>query len=165
MGKKVIVNEEQYNKLLHQMMMDTMSQNLETQDNPKVGIFWYNRQINDFFGVIAVDKNSFPKPNAGGGLITCKELHQDVWRKEFNRQKHKRNGQGPFIGDYKDTPRGRVFYNPENDKFYVMVGSWINEVDYDAFITLVEDYFDLKNSDFEIHIGPHWEIGVGWENR
>lgn len=164
MEKKIIVNEDQYNKL-QQLMMDTMAQNLGSQDNPKVGIFWYNRQLKDLFGVIAVDKDGFQKPNAGGGLITCKELHQDVWRKEFNRQKHTRNGQGPFVGDYKDTPRGRVFYNLEEDKFYVMVGSWINDVDYDNFISLVEDYYDLKNSDFEIKIGPHWEIGVGWENR
>ena len=151
----------------HQSMIDTMSQNLDIQDNPKVGIFWFSKQMEDLFGVVAVDKDSFPKPNSTNNnvsMITCKELHQDIWRKAFNRQKHK-NIDGPFVGDYKDTPRGRVFFSPQEDKYYVMVGEWINDVDYNLFIELIEDYFNLTDANYVIKTGHHWDIGVGWENR
>ena len=141
-------------------MLDAMSQNLETQDNPKVGIFWYNTIKKELFGVVAVDKDSFSKPNVGGGLISCKELHKDIWKKNFNRQKFKNNGVGPFVGDYKDTPRGRIFYNPKNDQYTIMVGSWIN--DCKECIALVIEEFNLEQTNFVVKTGFHWELGCGY---
>lgn len=140
--------------------MDVMSSNLETQDNPKVGIFWYDIRTKSLFGVVAVDKDSFAKPNVGGGLISCYELHKTVWKKGFNKQKFKNNGIGPFVGDYKDTPRGRIFYNPKNDQFIINVGSWIKE--HTECIDEILDEFDLNNQNYSIEIAPHWEIGCGW---
>ena len=148
---------------LAERTMETMAQNLETQNNPKVGIFWYSPVNKSLFGVIAIDKDSYSKPNAGGGLITCKELHEDVWKREFRNQKYKLNGVGPYIGDYKNKPRGRVFYSPDEDKFYIMVGSWIN--DNPEAIDLIIDRYDLNNCNVEVKISIHWEIGMGWENK
>lgn len=148
---------------LAERTMETMAQNLETQNNPKVGIFWYSPVNKNLFGVIAIDKDSYSKPNAGGGLITCKELHEDVWKREFRNQKYKLNGVGPYIGDYKNKPRGRVFYSPDEDKFYIMVGSWIN--DNPEAIDLIIDRYDLNNCNVEVKISIHWEIGMGWENK
>ncbi len=138
----------------------TMAQNLETQNNPKVGIFWYSPVNKSLFGVIAIDKDSYSKPNAGGGLITCKELHEDVWKREF---KNKINEAGYYKGDYRQTPRGSVFYSPDEDKFYIMVGSWINENP--EAIDIIVDRYDLKDCKVEVKISVHWEIGMGWENR
>lgn len=164
---EVVKNVLKVSDETHQSMIDTMSQNLDSQDNPKVGLFWFSEKMGDLFGVVAVDKDSYPKPNPtidNVGMITCRELHQDIWRKAFNRQKYK-NIDGPFVGDYKDTPRGRIFYSPQEDKYYVMVGEWINEVDYNLFIELIEDYFNLYDVNYTINTGHHWDIGVGWENR
>lgn len=143
--------------------METMSQNLDTQNNPKVGIFWYSPVNKSLYGVVAIDKDSYSKPNAGGGLITCKELHEDVWKREYRNQKYKLNGVGPYIGDYKNKPRGRVFYSPEKDTYYIMVGSWIN--DNPEAVDIIVDRYDLKDCKVEVKISVHWEIGMGWENK
>ena len=143
-----------------QQAMDAMTPTLDEQEKPKVGIFWYDIRDKVLFGVVAVDKDSFPKPNAGGGLITCRELHKAVWAKGFNKQKFKLNGVGPFVGDYKDTPRGRVFYSPSNDQYIINVGSWIKE--HTECIDEVLEEFNLENTNFTVEIAPHWEIGCGW---
>lgn len=143
-------------------MMEVMRANMGTQENPKVGIFWYQMVGKRLFGVIAVDKDSIKKPNVGGGLITCYELHRDVWKKKFKEQKYKNNGQGPYIGDYKDHARGRVFYNPRKDQYTVTVGSWIDECP-EAKEMIVEE-FNLKDTNFKFEKNIHWEIGNGWEN-
>lgn len=142
---------------LAERTMETMAQNLDTQNNPKVGIFWYSPVNKSLFGVIAIDKDSYSKPNAGGGLITCKELHEDVWKR--NQQ----NDRCFYVGDYRQTPRGSVFYSPDEDKFYIMVGSWINENP--EAVDLIIDRYDLNNCNVEVKISIHWEIGMGWENR
>lgn len=140
--------------------MDVMSANLETQEKPKVGIFWYDVRTKSLFGVVAVDKDSITKPNVGGGLIRCYELHKTIWKKEFHKQKFKYDGKGPFIGDYKDTPRGRIFYNPSTDQFIVNVGSWIK--DHTECIDEIIEEFNLENVNYSIEIAPHWELGCGW---
>lgn len=143
-----------------QNTMDMMAPNLETQDNPKVGIFWYDVMTKSLFGVVAVDKNSFEKPNVGGGLISCYELHKAVWEKGFNKQKFKYNGVGSFVGDYKDTPRGRIFYSPKENTFIINVGPWIKQ--HTECIDEVLQEFDLENQNYTIEIAPHWELGCGW---
>jgi hypothetical protein len=143
-----------------QNTLDVMSQNLDNQYSPKVGIFWYDERTKSLFGVIAIDKDSFSQPNVGGGLITCRELHKYVWAKAYNKQKYKFNGNGPFQGDYKDTPRGRIFYNPSNNQFIINVGSWIkNNME---CVDEILDEFELRQQDYKIEIAPHWEIGCGY---
>lgn len=144
-------------------MMDVMRANMDNQNNPKVGIFWYQMVGKRLFGVIAVDKDSIKKPNVGGGLITCNELHKDVWKKKDHQQKYKNNGQGPYIGDYKDHARGRVFYNPAKDEYTVTVGSWIDECP-EAKEAIVEE-FNLEGTKYKFEKNIHWEIGNGWENQ
>lgn len=144
-------------------MMEAMRVNLDRQDNPKVGIFWYQQVAKRLFGVIAIDKDSIKKPNVGGGLITCYELHKDVWKKRFREQKYKNNGVGPYVGDYKDHARGRVFYNPSTDTYQIGVGSWINDCP-EAKEMIIEE-FNLQNQKYEFKIIIHWEIGMGWENQ
>ena len=143
-----------------QNTMDVMSSNLDTQEKPKVGIFWYDTRDKVLFGVVAVDKDSFSKPNVGGGLISCRELHKAVWAKGFNKQKFKLNGVGPFVGDYKDTPRVRIFYNPQTNHYTINVGSWIRE--HTECIDEILSEFNLENEDFSVEIAPHWDIGCGW---
>lgn len=150
-------SEEEMNNMLY-----VMSQNLSSQDNPKVGIFWYNSIKKELFGVVAVDKDSFSEQNVWGGLISCKELHKNIWKRNFNKQKFKNNGIGPFIGDYKDTPRGRIFYNPKDDQYIIMVGSWIKECE--ECIPLVIEEFNLENTNYVIKTGFHWELGCGYSD-
>lgn len=140
--------------------LKVMDQNLRRQDDPKVGIFWYDVRSKSLFGVVSVFTDSIKRPNVGGGLITCKELHKDIWKKEFNKQRFKNSGIGPFRGDYKDTPRGRVFYDPNSNVYQIKVGSWIE--DHPEAIQKVVLEFNLESQTVEPIIGEHWEIGVGY---
>ena len=128
--------DEQYREAI-----TTMERNRGAGDEPKVGIFWYNTTLRELFGVVTHKRTDYLRPNAGGGLITCSEMHEDVWKKEFRRQKYHGGGLGPFKGEYQMKPRGRVFYNPGDDQFIIAVGSWIDQSP--EAIDLIIEEFDL----------------------
>ena len=143
--------------------IQVMEKNLGNQDDPMVGIFWYSPKDDDLFGVVSVSINNFSKPNSGGGLITCTELHKKIWAKNYNKYKYK-DAPHNFHGDYKDTPRGRIFYDPELNEFIIAVGSWINDYNRNYIVSLIISEFQLEGQVYRVKIMPHWEIGVGWEN-
>lgn len=144
---------------LYRRAMEAMDATLAEQENPKVGIFWYSPRLNDVFGVVAIDAASAPK--SGGGLRTCKELHKYVWKKQYNYDKA-HNVSSPFHGDYKYTPRGRVFYDDELESYHVMVGAWIDE--YPEAKEKIKSTFNLTDKSLHVTFerGIHWEIGMGY---
>ncbi len=150
-------SEEQYKEA-----MDTMAVNRGAADEPKVGIFWYNATLKQLFGVVTHKRTDYLKPNAGGGLITCSEMHEDVWKKEFRKQKYHQGGIGPFKGEYQYKPRGRVFYSPSNDQYIIAVGSWIDENK--EAIALIIDEFDLPREKTVVQKATHWDIGQTWND-
>lgn len=124
----------------------------------QVGIFWYSPANNSLFGTYK--ESPYDKPaNCGGGLVSCSLLHKNLWNSEFNKQKFS-TGNDPFIGDYKDKPRGRVFFSPSDKRFIVCVGSWISECP-DAIDTIVNE-FGLENENYEFSVQEHWELGMGY---
>ena len=149
------VSEDDYLSMLRQM-----EANRGHGNDPKVGIFWYNSAWNELFGVVSHPVRDYTKANASDGRITCSEMHEDVWRKEYNRQKHHGDGSGPFIGPYENKPRGRVFYLMEEDKFVVTVGKWLEE--YPQAKALILEEFDLPESDTTFQYAVHWDIGNTW---
>lgn len=142
--------------------MRLMASNRGKDNEPKVGIFWYDPRHNDLFGVRSHRVSDYLKPNSRSefGSISCSEMHEDVWKKEFHRQKYKNNGIGPYVGAYEMTPRGRIFYNPDNDEFTIAVGSWIEQ--YPQAISLIEDEFNLKETKHTVKTAHHWDIGQRW---
>lgn len=132
--KDIIIRHSTPNE--HNDFIEIMSEGLHNKD-PKVGIFWYNPQRNELFGVVALSLND-------QNVTSCP------------------NGNFPYIGAYENKPRGRVFY--KDNKFLITVGSWINENENYKAIDLVEKEFDLTNEDTEIVEDSHWDIGSGWEN-
>ena len=158
--KDIIIRHSTPNE--HNDFMKIMSEGLHNED-PKVGIFWYNPQRNELFGVVALsldDQNVSDCPNGK----TCKILHKKKWQQEFRKLKYKEKKENtfPYIGAYENKPRGRVFY--KDNKFLITVGSWINENENYKAIDLVENEFNLTNEDTEIVEDSHWDIGSGWEN-
>ena len=150
-------SEEQYKEA-----MDTMAVNRGAGEEPKVGIFWYNATLKQLFGVVTHKRTDYLKPNAGGGLITCSEMHEDVWKKEFRKQKYHLGGIGPFKGEYQYKPRGRVFYSPSNDQYIIAVGSWIDE-NKEAIDLIIEE-FDLPREKTIVQKATHWDIGQTWND-
>ncbi|MBQ8456072.1 MAG: hypothetical protein IJ540_00515 [Prevotella sp.] len=147
-------SEEQYREAIN-----TMAKNRGAGDEPKVGIFWYNATLKQLFGVVTHKRTDYLRPNAGGGLITCSEMHEDIWKKEFRKQKY-HGGIGPFKGEYQMKPRGRVFYSPADDQYIVAVGSWIDE-NQEAIDLIIEE-FDLPRDKTVVQKASHWDIGQTW---
>ena len=142
--------------------MDVMAVNRGHGEEPKVGIFWYNATLGELFGVVTHKRTDYLKPNAGGGLITCSEMHEDVWKKEFYKQKFHKNGVGPFRGEYQFRPRGHVFYSPAEDQYIIAVGSWIDQ--HPDAIDLVLEEFDLPHDKTIVQKASHWDIGQTWND-
>jgi len=138
-------------KLSEQDCIRIMDEFLDKQNEPKVGIFWYDPIEGDLFGVQSVLASETK-------FKTINTLHKDYWKKQFNRRKHKGLPLGKFAGDYTQIPRGRVFNTGEG--FVVKVGSWIN--DYPEAKELIIDEFDLEQ-EVQFDIESHWEIGQGYE--
>ncbi|MBR4048824.1 MAG: hypothetical protein IKK07_10305, partial [Bacteroides sp.] len=141
-------------------VMALMAANRGKDAEPKVGLFWYNRANNTLFGVVSHRLSDYTKANASDGRITCSEMHEDVWKKEFRKQKYQNNGKGPYIGAYQDRPRGRVFYNINTDTFEVAVGKWLEE--YPQAYQLVLEEFNLPPNKTRPMYAVHWDIGMSW---
>ena len=118
---------EEFSENDYASVMALMAANRGKDSEPKVGLFWYNRANNSLFGVVSHRLSDYSQANASDGRITCSEMHEDVWKKEFKKQKYHNDGIGPFLGAYQDKPRGRVFYNIITDTFEVAVGKWLND--------------------------------------
>lgn len=141
-------------------VMAQMAANRGHDNEPKVGIFWYNRARNELFGVVSHRVSDYTQANASDGRITCSEMHEDIWKREFRKQKYQGDGQGPFIGAYQDKPRGRVFYNMLTDTYEVAVGKWLE--DYPQAYDLVIEEFDLPREKTSAKYAIHWDIGMSW---
>ena len=147
--------EDEYNSV-----MKLMSSNRGKDSEPKVGIFWYNRANKTLFGVVSHRLSDYTKANASDGRITCSEMHEDVWKKAYYKQRFENNGVGPYIGAYQDKPRGRIFYNIENDVFEVAVGKWLEEFP-EAYDLILKE-FDLPPEKTQPKYAVHWDIGMSW---
>lgn len=141
-------------------VMAQMASNRGRDHEPKVGIFWYNRSRNELFGVVSHRISDYARANASDGRITCSEMHEDVWKREFRKQKYHGDGQGPYVGAYQDKPRGRVFYNMYTDTYEVAVGKWIEE--YPQAYDLIIEEFDLPREKTSAKYAIHWDIGMSW---
>jgi Txe/YoeB family toxin of Txe-Axe toxin-antitoxin module len=147
--------EEEYRSVLAQM-----EANRGKGATPKVGIFWYSEGRNELFGVVSHPVDDYSRANASDGRITCSELHEDVWKKEFYRQRYKGDGTGLFIGQYQDKPRGRVFYNINDDTFEVACGKWLQQ--YPHVYDMILQEFDLPADRTSAKYAVHWDIGQSW---
>lgn len=141
-------------------LKELMHENISRQDDPEVGIFWYDPEDESLFGVKSADVNDvdFYKSNLFNGqeVKTCRPLHYKVWEKEFYRGKDKR-----FQGDYTLVPRGRIFY-VKDEGFVVIVGDWIDDYP-EAKDEILYEFNLPKDTKFKKDI--HWCLGHGWSDK
>lgn len=128
--------------------------------DPMVGIFWYNVAWQELFGVVSHPLRAYSRANASDDRISCVELHEDVWRREYNRQKYHGDGKSPFIGPYENKPRGRVFYLMTEDRFEVAVGNWLDQ--YPQAKEMILEEFNLPADKTTFQYAIHWDIGHCW---
>lgn len=154
------VHLQSYSSKDEKSVMEQMEANRGKDKEPKVGIFWYNRATNQLFGVVSHLVSDYTKANASGGRITCSEMHEDVWKKEYYKQRYHHGGQGPYIGAYQDKPRGRVFFHIDDGTYEVAVGKWIEE--YPQAYQLILEEFNLPPEKTKAMYAIHWDIGQSW---
>ncbi len=136
---------------------------------PKVGIFWYDITENSLFGI---EKTDADKAVFVNGKATVGKLHKTYWQRQHHRAVQKNDVNSVFYNEHNYTmiPRGRIFLNQNDDKFYVYVGHWLTEgldghtVDIANFREILADEFDLPD-DFEFVIDYHWDIGHDWSEE
>ena len=137
-----------------------MKENNNYVEEPCVGIFWYDPNENELFGVrsnLAEDTKYYYSDILNQYVRTTKFLHYAIWQKESNKGKDKRFQ----TLDYTKYPRGRIF-EVKDKGFEVYVGNWIK--DYPQCKQLIIDEFDLpSNTEFIIDI--HWNLGHGWSDK
>ena len=143
-------------------MLKLMESNLKDSDKPCVGMFWYSPARVECFGVVKAKEGDDNYVKSGvKGMCTCKELHEYYWKREYHRYKyHPELGVNLFIGSYVDKPRGRIFYNIEENLYYIMTGSWIN--DYPEARECILREFNLNGFQYTFQQSRHWDIGVGF---
>lgn len=148
-------SEEEYRSVLAQM-----AANRGKGETPKVGIFWYSIGRDELFGVVSHPVDDYSRANASDGRITCSELHEDVWKKEYYKQRYKGDGKGLYIGAYQDKPRGRVFYHIDDDTYEVAAGKWLEE--YPHVYEMILKEFNLPSERTTAKYAIHWDIGHSW---
>ena len=140
----------------HDESIKLMASFIGQQDNGKVGIFWFDLKSRSLFGIVAIDYKSISESYIQNGVITCNEEHYKVWHKRQETQILK-NLKGPYIGEYKDTPRGRIYYNFATDTFEIRVGDWIDDNE-DAIEEIVRE-FDLLNYKYLVIKDSQYNLG------
>ena len=103
---------------------------------PAVGIFWYDPEEHDFFGVYK--KELTPKMVEDAADKGIKVINLDE-------------------PDHSQLTRGRVSWSV--DHFVVFVGQWAKDIE-DELTALLEKYFALPY--FEFRYDEHWDLGHGW---
>jgi len=139
--------------------MQVMIENEQYQNDPYVGIFWYDTEENELFGVkstLAQEARWYTSPQFRTTVRTETRLHKQIWEKEYFKRKDKR-----FQGDYTKIPRGRVF-EFKNNGFKVFTGNWIKN--YPECKNLILFEFQLPDNT-EFIIDEHWDIGHGWSDE
>ena len=129
------------------------------QNDPEVGIFWYDVDDEELFGVISETASTL-KPYFSDMFNafakTTNKLHYAIWQKNANKGRDDR-----FQTNYTTIPRGRVF-EVEGKGFIVCVGKWIN--DYPNAKEEILNEFNLPD-DTEFLIDSHWDLGHGWSDK
>ena len=140
--------------------IDAMKHNMQYQEEPLVGIFWYDAEKDELFGVKSTqarEATPYRSNTFSTEVKTEARLHRQVWQKEYFRGKDKR-----FRGDHTLIPRGRIF-EFVGEGFRVYTGSWIEE--YPHVKNMILDEFELPKDNTEFVQDIHWEIGHGWSDE
>ena len=142
------------------ILMEAMRDHVDTQEESKVGIFWYNPERNRLAGVSSVYAAELSYNE--NGRKTLRTLHHTAWPKlRGNAILDGSNDKIWQEEDYTQVPRGRVFQIDRAGKasFEVLVGSWIHE--YPQAAQLIVDEFNLKDGEFHFVESEHWNVGRG----
>lgn len=140
-------------------LIKSMADNMEysSVEHPQIGIFWYDSDKQELFGVNKTDAEDVNFVHGyDGDIKQYKYLHKDIWAKEFRRNKDIR-----FVGDYTQIPRGRVCEYKDKG-FVVYVDDWIDNYP-EAKSEILFEFNLPETTTFVKDI--HWNLGHGWSDE
>ena len=128
-------------------MMSFMENQLHKSE-PEVGTFFYDVTSDKLFLTDSVSVEQAPSFGLGKLKKTTRKLHPQIWN------------ENDMKGDYTLCPRGRVFYNVQDNNFDVMVGKWAEQ--YPNLLNQVVKRFHLEGQNVQLKYDEHWDIGNGF---
>lgn len=117
---------------------------------PEVGSFFYDLDNHKLTMVDSIPTKYCP--TNGGGKKTTDKLHEDIWF------------ENDMSGDFKDYPRGRIFFDDKTKKYELMLGDWAENIQQEV-LEKVKKRFHLEEESIEIKFATHWNIGEGFEGH
>ena len=139
----------------HKAYIDAIKQNVGYKPEPEVGIFWFNTEENDLFGVA---KNPISKAKSTtAGIKVGRVPHEDNWIKLRKSAIIRGKSDGIFFQEYTTVPRGIVCLL-EDGPFQINVGNWIKSVDKNLLMALITNEFNLENEKVKLQEDNHWDI-------
>ena len=120
---------------------------------PCVGIFWYDPEDHNFFGVHKKELTPREIEEARAKGIDVINYPLSTLNSHCNATLSKRELSTRSV----QVPRGRVAWNV--NKFIVLVGKWAEPIQ-DELSALLEQEFSLPY--FEFVYDHHWDLGHGW---
>ena len=139
----------------HKAYIDTIKQNVGYKPEAEVGIFWFNAEENDLFGVA---KTPISKAKSTtDGIKVGRIPHKDKWIKLRKSAIIRGKSDGIFFQEYTTVPRGIVCLL-EDGTFQINVGNWIKSVDKNLLIALIANEFNLENEKVKLQEDDHWDI-------
>lgn len=134
--------------MTHKLNIPDSSDWKKGTDNPNVGIFWYDPEEDELFGVystLASDMNFFHSDIFNAEVRTCRPLHYALWQKGCDKGEDKRFQ--PAVPFFK-YPSGRIF-EVKDKGFVVCTGSWVKQ--FPQVRQMIIDEFHLPdNTEFLI---------------
>ena len=138
-------------------VMNTMLLAMPAGNEPKVGIFWIDKENLPFEVHSVPVSQGFQTTD---NLITIGILHKNVWKEEYNDRKYHHKEIGIYAAPYSDIRRGRIFFNKTKNQYEIMTGSWVT----DEILAEIIRKFNLPKNSVNI-IDEHWEIGHGYSDE
>ena len=139
----------------HKAYIDAIKQNVGYKPEAEVGIFWFNAEENDLFGVA---KTPISKAKSTTDGIKVGRIPQkDKWIKLRKSAIIRGKSDGIFFQEYTTVPRGIVCLL-EDGTFQINVGNWIKSVDKNLLIALIANEFNLENEKVKLQEDDHWDI-------
>lgn len=139
----------------HKAYIDAIKQNVGYKPEAEVGIFWFNTEENDLFGVA---KTPISKAKSTtDGIKVGRIPHKDKWIKLRKSAIIRGKSDGIFFQEYTTVPRGIVCLLKDRT-FQINVGNWIKSVDKNLLIALIANEFNLENEKVKLQEDDHWDI-------
>ena len=134
--------------IIHKLNTPDSSDWKKDTDNPNVGIFWYDPEEDELFGIystLASDMNFFYSDIFNAEVRTCRPLHYALWQKGCNEGKDERFQEATPFFKY---PSGRIF-EVKDRGFVVCASSWVSQ--FPHVRQMIIDEFQLPdNTEFLI---------------